>query len=64
MSPDEREQLVDLIAQAVIDKIEERSKINMLAEMVMQRVLALQREEATLNYGVDNTMETHLQQGV
>jgi hypothetical protein len=43
-SPEERDELVDLIAQAVIDRIEERDRINGLANMVVARVFALQRE--------------------
>ena len=48
MNREERDELVDMVAQAVIDKIEERDRINGLAEMVIQRVLALQTEEAEL----------------
>lgn len=44
----ERSELVDLVAQAVIDKIEERDRINGLANMVVARVLALQEEEMAL----------------
>ena len=40
---DERDELVDLIAQAVIDRIEERDRVNGLADMVVARVFALQR---------------------
>jgi reverse gyrase len=48
MSPAERDRLVDMIAQAVIDKIEERERINRISDMIVQRVLALQAEEAAL----------------
>lgn len=47
-TPEERDELVDLIAQAVIDRIEERDRINGLADMVVARVFALQREEDEL----------------
>lgn len=45
---EERDELVDLIAQAVIDRIEERDRINGLADMVVARFFALQREEDDL----------------
>ena len=45
---DEQDELVDQIAQAVIDRIEERDRINNLADMVVARVFALQREENEL----------------
>ena len=45
---DERGELIDLVAQAVIDKIEERDRISGLANLVVARVLALQAEEAAL----------------
>lgn len=48
MSPEERDRLVDLIAQAVIDKIEERERINRISDLIVQRVLSLQAEEAAL----------------
>ena len=44
----ERDELVDLIAQAVIDRIEERERINHITDIVVQRVLALQAEEAAI----------------
>ena len=48
MNDDERQELVDMIAQAVIDKIEERERVNRLADLVVARVMALQAEEADL----------------
>ena len=45
LDPDEKAELVDLIAQAVIDRIEERERVNRLADLVVQRVLALQEQE-------------------
>lgn len=41
--------MIDMVAQAVIDKLEERQKINALADMVFQRVMALQQREAELS---------------
>lgn len=48
MNKDERDELVDMVAQAVIDKIEERDRVNSLANMVVARVMALQAEERAL----------------
>lgn len=47
LDPSERDALVDMIAQAVIDRIEERDRVNRVADIVVQRVLALQAEEAS-----------------
>ncbi len=44
----DRDEFVDMIAQAVIDKIDERAQVNRLADLVVARVLALQEEETTL----------------
>lgn len=48
MDSQEREELVDMIAQAVIDRIEERERVNRLADLVVARVLALQDEESAI----------------
>lgn len=48
MRIDDREDFVDVVAQAVIDKIEERDRINGLVEMVVSRVLAMQKADAEL----------------
>lgn len=48
MNTDERNELVDMVAQAVIDKIERRDQINSLANLVVARVMELQKEEADL----------------
>ena len=49
MTPEDRDHLVDMIAQAVIDKLEERERVNRIADMVVDRVLALQEEEDLLS---------------
>jgi hypothetical protein len=38
--------LADIVAQAVIDKIEERDRITRLADMVVERVIAIQAEQS------------------
>lgn len=43
---DERNHFVDLVAQTVIDKMEERSRLHELADLVVTRVLALQQEQS------------------
>ncbi len=46
MRIEDREDFVDLVAQAVIDKIEEHERVESLVSLVVARVLAMQREEA------------------
>ena len=48
MSQADKEELIDMIAQAVIDKLEERERVNRLSDLVVSRVLALQAEEKAL----------------
>jgi hypothetical protein len=48
VDPEERTLLVDMIAQAVIDRLEERDKVNKIADMIVARVIALQKEEQVL----------------
>jgi len=48
LGTEERNELVDMVAQAVIDKIEERDKTNRLADLVVARVIELQQQEAAL----------------
>jgi hypothetical protein len=59
MTPNERNELVDMVAQAVIDKMQERERTNQLAELVVQRVIALQKEEAALNAADQAQENTH-----
>jgi hypothetical protein len=40
LSPEERDDLVERIAQAVIDRIDERERVSRLADMVVERALA------------------------
>ena len=46
MGIEDREDYIDLIAQAVIDRIEERDRISSLVNLVVNRVMELQREES------------------
>ena len=54
---------VDRIAQAVIDRIEERSELSAMVELVAKRVMELQRQEAELKSADDrNGQETSTQE--
>lgn len=46
MTQEEQNNLVDMVAQAVIDRIEQHSQVNQLADMVVARVIEMQRAEA------------------
>ena len=46
MRIEDREDYVDMVAQAVIDKIEERDRITVLVERIAQRVMELQKAQA------------------
>lgn len=46
MTSEEQNNLVDMVAQAVIDRIEQHQQVNLLADMVVARVLEIQRAEA------------------
>ena len=49
MTPEEQNNLIDMVAQAVIDRIEQNQQVNHLADMVVKRVLEMQRAEAIEN---------------
>ncbi len=49
MRIEDREEYVDLVAQAVIDRIEERDRIAGLVNLVVARVLELQKEQTSSN---------------
>lgn len=42
-----------MVAQAVLDKIEERQRVTMLVEMVVNRVIQLQKQEEDLKKQVE-----------
>jgi hypothetical protein len=46
MRIDNRDDYIDVVAQAVIDRIEERDRVAGLVDMVVRRVLELQVEAA------------------
>ena len=53
MRIEDREEYVDMVAQAVIDRIEERDRVASLVEMVAQRVMELQRVQADAAHDLD-----------
>lgn len=58
MDVNERAELVDMVAQAVIDRMEERNKVNSLVDIVIQRIIALQQQESALNKQQNTSMPT------
>lgn len=48
MGSSEQDDFVDRVAQAVIDKIEERDRIASLVEQIAHRVIVIQKQEAAL----------------
>jgi hypothetical protein len=48
MRIEDREDFVDMVAQAVIDRIEETSKVKSLVDAVVRRVAELQKQEEKL----------------
>ncbi len=48
MRIEDREEYVDMVAQAVIDRIEERDRLAGLVDLVVRRVVELQEQQAVL----------------
>lgn len=46
MGIENRDDFIDAVAQAVIDRIEERNRVSSLVDAVVRRVLELQKEAA------------------
>jgi hypothetical protein len=46
MRIEDRDDYIDLVAQAVIDRIEERDRVSGLVNMVVQRVFEIQQQKA------------------
>lgn len=58
MPLEDRDDYVDLVAQAVIDKIEERDRLAVLVERIAHRVMELQEQkQAALRPAPENTAE-------
>jgi len=59
MRMEDREEYVDMVAQAVIDRIEERDRLAVLVDTVARRVVELQEKQAALAAAPeDETKET------
>lgn len=48
MRIEDREEYIDMVAQAVIDRIEERDRLAGLVDLVARRVAELQQQQAAL----------------
>jgi hypothetical protein len=57
MPLEDREEFVDMVAQAVIDRIEERDRIASLVELVTQRVIELQKAQANAAPDADRAQD-------
>ena len=51
MRIEDREDYVDMVAQAVIDRIEERDRVATLVDLVAKRVMELQKAQADAEQG-------------
>lgn len=59
MRIEDREEFVDLVAQAVIDRIEERDRILGLVDLVVNRVTELQHQTTLVEAPEDKPKERH-----
>ncbi len=57
MRMEDREEYVDMVAQAVIDRIEERDRVVSLVEQVAQRVIELQKAQAEAAQDADGAQD-------
>lgn len=57
MRMEDREEYVDMVAQAVIDRIEERDRLAGLVDLVVHRVMELQKAQAEAGQETDPTEE-------
>lgn len=57
MRIEDREEYVDMVAQAVIDRIEERDRLASLVDLVVRRVVELQEKQAALPPAPDDRTE-------
>lgn len=58
MRIEDREEFIDLVAQSVIDRIEERDRLAGMVNLVVARVQALQQEKAKAQAALEDTSET------
>lgn len=59
MRIEDREEFIDLVAQAVIDRIEERDRIAGMVDLVARRVRELQQQQTEAENQLGNEQENH-----
>ena len=57
MRIEDRTDYVDMVAQAVIDRIEERDRVATLVELVAKRVMELQKAQAEAEQEADRAQD-------
>ena len=57
MGIENRDDYIDLVAQAVIDRIEERDRVSSLVDAVVRRVMELQKESAEAKVAAEEQVE-------
>lgn len=57
MGIENRDDYIDLVAQAVIDRIEERDRVSSLVDAVVRRVMELQKESAEAKAAAEEQVE-------
>ena len=63
MRIEDREEFVDTVAQAVIDRIEEKDRLAGMVDLVVRRVLELQQQHAEAQAEAAQQQETHNAEG-
>ena len=59
MRMEDRAEYVDMVAQAVIDRIEERDRVAGLVERIAQRVMELQKAQAEAEQESDGAQDAN-----
>ena len=57
MRIEDRADYVDMVAQAVIDRIEERDRVARLVDLVAKRVMELQKAQADADHEADGAQD-------
>ena len=57
MRIEDRADYIDMVAQAVIDRIEERDRVAILVDLVAKRVMELQKAQAEAEQEADRTQD-------
>jgi len=57
MRIEDREEYVDMVAQAVIDRIEERDRLAGLVDLVVRRVMELQKAQVEAEQDTDGAQD-------